>query len=74
MSAMAFQITCAPIVYPTVCSGADQGDQKLRVTSLREVNSPVTGEFPAQRVSKGEMFLFDDVIMIRAVWERYAIS
>ena len=36
---------------------------KLRATGLCEVNPPVTGGFPAQRVSNAEMFLFDDVIM-----------
>ena len=36
---------------------------ELRVTSLCEGNSPVTGEFPTQRTSNAEMFPFDDVIM-----------
>ena len=36
---------------------------KLRATGLCEGNSPVTGEFPAQRASNAEMLLFDDVIM-----------
>ena len=36
---------------------------KLRVTSLCEGNSPVTGEFPTQRASNAEKFPFDDVIM-----------
>ena len=36
---------------------------KFRVTGLFEGNSPVTGEFPAQRASDAEMFPFDDVIM-----------
>ena len=35
---------------------------KLRATGLCVGNSPVTAEFPAQRASKAEMFLFDDVI------------
>ena len=35
----------------------------LRVNGLCERNSPVTGEFPAQRDSNAEMFPFDDVIM-----------
>ena len=33
---------------------------KLRVTGLCVGNSPVTGEFPAQRASNAEMFPFDD--------------
>ena len=37
---------------------------KLRVTSLCEGNSPVTGKFPAQRASNVEMLSFDDVSMI----------
>ena len=36
---------------------------KLRVTGLCDGNSPVTGEFPSQRVSNTEMFPFDVVIM-----------
>ena len=36
---------------------------KLHVTGLCAGNSPVTGEFPAQRASNAEMFPFDDVIM-----------
>ena len=56
------------IVYSTVCSGADQRKTpKLRVTGLCAVNSPVTGEFPAQRsaVSR-KMFPYDYVIMSKA--------
>ena len=38
---------------------------KLRVTGLCAGNSPVTGQFPAQRVSNAEKkFPFDDVIMV----------
>ena len=36
---------------------------KLRVTGLCAGNSPVTGEFPAQRPVTQKMFPFDDVIM-----------
>ena len=35
---------------------------KLRVTGLSEGNSPVTGEFPTQPVTR-KMFPFDDAIM-----------
>ena len=46
------QITNLTIVYSTVYSGADKKKTpKLRVTVLCEGNSPVTGEFPAQRAS-----------------------
>ena len=36
---------------------------KLCVTGLCGGNSPVMGEFPAQRALNAEMFPFDDVIM-----------
>ena len=39
------------IVYSTVYSGTDIKTLKLRVTGLCEGNSPVTGEFLAQRAS-----------------------
>ena len=37
---------------------------KLRVTGLFAGNSPVTGEFPAQRAVTRKMFVFNDVIML----------
>ena len=37
---------------------------KLRFTGLCEGNSPLIGEFPAQRASKKKMFQFDDVTML----------
>ena len=58
MSAMASQITSLTIVYSQI-----KGASNLRVTGLCEGNSPVTGEFPAQRASNAEMFQFDDVIV-----------
>ena len=36
----------------------------LCITGLREGNSPVTGEFPAQRASNMKMFPYNDIIMI----------
>ena len=55
MSAVVSQITSLTIVYSIVYSGADQRKiTKLRVTGLCEGNSPVTGEFPAQRASNAE--------------------
>ena len=54
MSAMASQITGVSIVYSTVCSGSSKKTSKLRVTGLCEGNSPVTGEFPAQRASNAD--------------------
>ena len=61
MRTIASQITSITIVYP----GADQGKHQSSA-SLACVpgNSPVIGEFPAQRASSAEMFPFDDVIMI----------
>ena len=49
---------------------------KLRVTGLCSGNSPVTGEFPAQRAITRKMFPFDDVIMHRIfhVWIRSDIG
>ena len=54
MSAMASQIISFMIVYSIVYSGADQKISNLRVTGLCVGNSPVTGEFPAQRASNAE--------------------
>ena len=55
MSAIAFQITSLTIVYSTVYMypGADQISE-LHVTGLCAVNSPVTGEFPAQGAGNTE--------------------
>ena len=55
MSAMASQITGAPIVCSTNCSeGRSKKTAKLRVTGPCEGNSPMTGGFPAQRTSNAE--------------------
>ena len=55
MSTMASQISRVSIVCSTSCSGVGQRKYlKLRVTGLCEGNSPVTGEFPAQRASNAE--------------------
>ena len=62
MSAMASQIISLTIVYWTVYWGANQ-TSKLRVTGLYVGNSPVTGEFPAQRASNAENVSIDDVVM-----------
>ena len=55
MGVIAFKITSLTIVYSTVNSDADKKKtSKLRVTGLCAVNSPVTGEFPAQMASNAE--------------------
>ena len=55
MVAMASEITSLTIVYSTVYSDADhQKTSKLRATGLCAVNSPGTGEFPAQMASNAE--------------------
>ena len=54
INAMVSIITGVSIVYSTVCSGRSKKISKLRVTGLCEGDSPVTGEFSAQRASKGE--------------------
>ena len=52
MSVMASQITRLIISYSTVYWGRrSKKTSKLHVTGLCEGNSPVTGEFPAQRAS-----------------------
>ena len=52
MTTIASQITSLTIVYSIVYSDAYQ--RKLHVTGLCVGNSPVTGEFPAQRTSNAE--------------------
>ena len=55
MNVMASQITSLTIVYITVYSWRrSKKTLKLRVTGLCVGNSPVTGEFPAQRASNAE--------------------
>ena len=55
MGAIAFQTTRLAIVYSTVYSRRRWNKtSKLRVPGLCEGNSPVTGEFPAQRASNAE--------------------
>ena len=64
MSAMASQITgLLGYLLNRLFRRRSKRPSKLRVTSLCEGNSPVTGEFPEQRASDAEMFPFDDVIM-----------
>ena len=63
MGAMTSQITSLTIVDSTVYSGRSKKTSKLRVTGLCAGNSPVTGEFPAQRPVTRKMLTFDDVIM-----------
>ena len=63
---MASQITSLTIVYSSVYSGADQRKHKssASLAFVRGIqNSPVTGEFPAQRPITRKVFPFDDVIM-----------
>ena len=54
MGAMTSQITSLTIVYSSFCSRRSKKASTLRVTGLFEGNSPVTSEFPAQRVSNTE--------------------
>ena len=55
MGTMASQITSLMIVYSTVYWRLrSKKTSKLHVTGLCEGNSPVTGEFPAQRASNAE--------------------
>ena len=54
MGATASQITSLAIVYSSVYSGADQRKHKSSASLAFVGNSPVTGEFPTQRVSNAE--------------------
>ena len=54
MDSIVSQITSLTIVYSSVYSGADKKKSKIHVTGLCAWNSPVTGEFPAQRASNAE--------------------
>ena len=54
MGAMASQITSISIVSSTVFRRRSKKTSNLRVTGLCVGNSPVTGEFPAQRASNAE--------------------
>ena len=55
MGAIASQITSLTIIYSTVYSGADHRKrQSSALLALCAGNSPVTGEFPAQRASYAE--------------------
>ena len=56
MSTMAYQITSLAIVYSTVYSGADQRKHQGCASLVLCGNSPVTGEFPAQRDNNAEIF------------------
>ena len=51
MSTMASQIT-GVLIYSTVCWGADQRKpENCALMTLYAENSPVSGEFPAQRAT-----------------------
>ena len=64
MGAMASQITSLTIrLLSRLFRRRSKKTSKLCVTGLCAGNSPVTGEFPAQRASNAEMFPFDDVNM-----------
>ena len=55
MSMKASQITGVSIVYSIICSDVDQRKhQRSALMALCVGNSPVTGEFPAQRTSNAE--------------------
>ena len=55
MGAMASQNTSLTIVYSTVDSGTDQRKhQRSALLAFCAGNSPVIGEFPAQKVSDAE--------------------
>ena len=67
ISAVASHITCLTIVYSTVYPRRrSKKISKLRVTGLCVWNSPVTGEFPAQKASNAKN--------VSIWWRHHAIS
>ena len=82
MSAMASQITCHTVVYSTVYSRRrSKKISKLRVTGLCKRNSPVTGEFAAQRASNAENFsiwwrhhVLMSVLWVTVTWSICSVS
>ena len=54
MSATAYQITSSRLLTRPFIQAQIKETSKLRVTGLCEGNSPVTGEFPAQKSSNAE--------------------
>ena len=62
MSAMASQITCISIVTQPFVQAQIKETSKLCITGLCEENSPVTGEFPAQKASDARN-AFDDIML-----------
>ena len=54
MSTIASQITSLAIVYSTVYSGTDERKHQSSASLACVGNSPLTGEFPAQRASNAE--------------------
>ena len=63
ISAMASQITGVLIVFITVGSGVFEKASRLCVTRLCVRNSPLAGEFPAQKANNAENVSFDDYNM-----------
>ena len=60
MGAMASKITSLTIVYDCLFRRISKKTSKLRVAVLCAGNSPVTGEFPAQKASKAPVPLACD--------------
>ena len=60
---MASQITGLDFLLKRLFRRRAKKTSKLRVTGLCDGNSPLTGEFPAQRASDAENFPFDVAIM-----------
>ena len=72
MSTMASQVTSLMIVYSIIYSRRrSKKASKPRVTGLCVGNSPVIGEFPAQRPVMRKVFPFDDVIVDSCARSRY---
>ena len=77
ISAVASQITSVSIVCSTVGSGAEENIKAPRHCPFFAGNSPVTGEFPAQKASNAEsvsiwwhhhMKLFSRNALLEVIW------
>ena len=73
---MASQIPGVSIVCSIVGSGADQRKHRssVSVPFVQGINSPATGEFPAQKPVTRKMFPFDDVIMKTGFMRHYPLE
>ena len=81
-NAIASQTTASPFFAQLLVQAQSEKISKLRVTGICAGNSPVTGEYPAQKSVTRKLFPFDDVLMIVCVcstlfmlnsWEQHPV-